>query len=70
MVLEAKHRAANLSEDVEIWDLSGDCHQRSGKRRFAVEAGAPQACAEQDVGYGFQKRVSSFWFLVSRAQPA
>src|SRR4051812_26348624 len=65
MVLKAIHRSAKLGEDVEVRDLRGNCHQRSGKRSLAVESGASKTCAEEDVGYRFQKRVSSFSFLVS-----
>src|SRR5438067_10606995 len=64
-MLEAVHRPAKLGENVQVRDLGGNCHQRSGQRSRAVEADASKTCAEEDVGYRFQKRVSSFSLLVS-----
>ena len=54
VVSEAKGPAAKTSNDVEIRRLCGERQRERGERRLAVESGAPQARAGQEVGDGFQ----------------
>jgi len=45
MMSESECRSAKSAKNVEIRGLSRQRHGGRGKRRLAVEPGAPQACA-------------------------
>jgi len=53
-VSEGEDRPFNDSQDIKIRSFRGQRHGRGGQRRFAVESGAGQDCACQEVGDGFQ----------------
>lgn len=54
MMGEAESRSADAAEDVEVWRFGGERQRERGQRSLAIESGAPQACAGQEVGNGFQ----------------
>jgi hypothetical protein len=49
MMGEAIHRSAQTPEGVEVRHLGGEGHRQRGVRRFAVQPGAREASARQDV---------------------
>ena len=55
MVLEADQRPAESPEDVEVGGFRGECHGQRGVRGLAIEAGAAQACAGEEVGDWFHE---------------
>ena len=54
MVGEAERRAANAAEHVEVGSLGGERERERGQSGLAVEPGASQASAGQEVSDGFQ----------------
>ena len=54
MVGETEGGAADAAEDIEVWGFGGEGERERGERGLAVESGASQACAGQEVGDGFQ----------------
>jgi hypothetical protein len=54
MVREAEGGATEAAEDVQVRGFGGERERERGQRGFAVEPGAPQAGAGQEVSDGFQ----------------
>ncbi len=54
MMGEAKSGAADSAEHIEVWRFGGERERERGQRGLAVESGASQAGAGQEVGDGFQ----------------
>jgi hypothetical protein len=52
-VLEAGDGAGDRPEDVEVGGFGGECHSQGGVGGGAIEAGAAEAGAGHEVGYGF-----------------
>ena len=55
MMGEVVNRAFESPEDIEIRRLCGERHGRRGKCSFAIESGAGENCAGQEMGDGFQE---------------
>jgi hypothetical protein len=54
VMLEAEDRPMELSDDVEIRRFGCQGHGSGRQRSFAIESGAPQTGARQEVGDRFQ----------------
>jgi len=54
MMGEGEGWTAEAAEDIKIGSLGGERQRKRGQRRLAVESGAAQACAGQEMGDGFQ----------------
>ena len=54
MMREAKSPPPETSDNVHIRRFGGQSERKSRERRFAIEPGATQACAGQEVSDGFQ----------------
>ena len=54
MMGEAKSGAADTAKHIEVRRFGGERQRESGQSSLAIEAGAPQTCAGQEVGNGFQ----------------
>jgi len=54
MVREGESWTSEAAEDVEVGGFSGEREREGGQSGLAVEAGASQACAGQEVGDRFQ----------------
>ena len=54
MMLEPNGRSPETANNVKIGRFGRQSQRERGKRRFAIEPGAPQACAGQKVSDGFQ----------------
>ena len=61
MVLKGNQRPAKAPEDVEVGRFGGECHGQRGVRGFAVEAGAAEACAGEEMGDWFHRFVMDAW---------
>ena len=59
MVLELLDRPGESPEDIEIGSLGGQHRGQSGVGRLAVESGAANAGAGEEMGDGFHKRLLS-----------
>ena len=51
---KGESRTAEAAEDVEVRSFCGERKRQRGQRRFAVEAGAAEACASEKMSDGFQ----------------
>ncbi len=63
MVGEAEGGTAQAAENIEIGGFGGEREGERGQRGLAVEAGASEAGAGQEVGQGFQA-VGRFYGVV------
>jgi hypothetical protein len=54
MVREAESGPAQTAEDIEIWCFGGERERECRQRGLAIESGASQARAGQEVSDGFQ----------------
>jgi hypothetical protein len=68
MMREAERGAAEAAEDVEVWSFGGERERERGQRGLAVEPGASQARASQEVGNGFQSVKRILWGRVRECQ--
>ncbi len=53
MMLERDQRSAKAPQDIEVGGFGGQGHGQRGVRGLAIEAGAAQACAGEEVGDRF-----------------
>lgn len=56
MMCKAEDRSLELAQDVEVGSLSRERGGCRGERGLAIEPGAADASAKQEVGNGFQDR--------------
>ncbi len=68
MVREAEGGAAEAAEDIKVWSFGGERERESRQRGLAVEPGAPQAGAGQEVSDGFQVVKKILWSRVRDCQ--
>src|ERR1700722_19371056 len=54
MMCEAENPAFDLAEHVQVGRFGGQSNRSCGQRSLAIESGAPQTGAGQEVGKGFQ----------------
>jgi len=54
MVIEGEGRPAEAAENIEVGGFGGQRERRRRKRGLAVEAGAAEVRAEEEMGDGFQ----------------
>ncbi len=55
MVLEPECASAETRKDIKVGRLRSEREGQRRERRLAVEPGAPQACAGQEMSDGFQE---------------
>jgi hypothetical protein len=54
MVSEAEGAAVKGSEDIQVRGFGGEGQRERGERGLAIESGAPEAGAGQEMSEGFQ----------------
>ena len=57
MVRKSIYRAFDQTDDIEVGSLSSERHGCRSQCRLAVESGAGEDCAGEEVGDGFQRKV-------------
>jgi hypothetical protein len=68
MMREPERRAAETAEDVQVWSFGGERERKRSQSSLAVEPGASQAGAGQEVGDGFQAVKRILWARVRECQ--
>ncbi len=69
MMLKGDQRPAEAPRDVEVRRFGGQGHGQRGICGLAVEAGAAQACAGEEVGDGFHRFVKECLAFEGSIQP-
>ena len=57
VVSKAVNRPMKSRKDIKVRRFGGECHGCRGKRGFAIESGAGEYCAGQEVCDGLQRKV-------------